>query len=52
MCDLVHAYCLSLGRCNEPPYLAEVNLASPWYIMPKCPGLLKACSSCCPMHFV
>ena len=27
MGDLVHACCLSLGRCNEPPYLVVMYLA-------------------------
>ena len=30
MGDLVHACCLSLGRCNGPPYLAATYLAKPW----------------------
>ena len=40
--DLVHACCISLGRCNEPPYLATMNLVRPWYMWPSCPGSFKA----------
>ena len=34
MGDRVHACCLSLGRYREPPYLAAICLANPWYIVP------------------
>ena len=27
--DLVHACCFSLGKCSEPPYLADMYLARP-----------------------
>ena len=27
--DLEHACCFSLGRCKEPPYLAEMYLVRP-----------------------
>lgn len=30
MGDFVQACRLSLGRCSEPPYLADINLANPW----------------------
>ena len=30
MGDLVQACCLSLRRCNEPPYLADINVTNPW----------------------
>ena len=30
MGDLVHACCLNLGRCSEPPYLTVTYLAMPW----------------------
>ena len=46
MGDLVHACCLSFGRCSDPPYLAAMYLVSPWYISPSCPGSLRACISC------
>ena len=29
MGDLVHACCLSFGRCSEPPYLTDMYLARP-----------------------
>ena len=50
MGDLIHACCLSLGRCSEPPYLATINLVRLWYIWPNCPGSSKAWMSCWPMH--
>ena len=30
MGNRMHAWCLSLGRWSEPPYLADMCLASPW----------------------
>ena len=30
MGDLVQACCSGLGRCSEPPYLADKKLARPW----------------------
>lgn len=50
MGDLEHACCLSLGRCNEPPYLADMYLARPWYMVPYRPRSLTACISCWPMR--
>ena len=50
MGDLMHACCLSLGRCSEPPYLADMYLVRPWYMLPSCPGSLRACISCWPMQ--
>ena len=44
--DLRQACCLSFGRCSEPPYLADMYLASPWYIIPSWPGSLRACINC------
>ena len=44
--DLVHACCFSLGRCNEPPYLATINLVRPWNMWPNCPGSFRAWMSC------
>ena len=44
--DLKQACCSSLGRCSEPPYLADMYLARPWYIIPNWPGSLRACISC------
>ena len=29
MGDLVYACCFSLGRCNDPPYLATIYLVRP-----------------------
>jgi hypothetical protein len=46
MGDLEHACCLNLGRCNEPPSLAEIYLARPWYIIPSWHGSLRACINC------
>ena len=46
MGDLVHACCFSLGRYNDPPYLATICLVSPWQMRPSCPGLFKALMSC------
>jgi uncharacterized 2Fe-2S/4Fe-4S cluster protein (DUF4445 family) len=46
MDDLVHACCLSLERCNEPPYLAEIYLVRPCYIIPSWHGSLRACINC------
>ena len=46
MGDLLQACCLSLERCSEPPYLAVVYLARPWYMLPSCPRSLRASSSC------
>ena len=50
MGDLMHDCCFSLGRCSEPPYLADIYLVSPWYILPSWPGSLRACISCCPIQ--
>ena len=50
MGDLVHACCLSFGRCSEPSYLAVIYLVSPWYISLSCLGSLRACINCCPMQ--
>lgn len=52
MGDLVQACCLSLGRWREPPYLADMYLVRPWYMIPSCPGSLRACNSCWPMQFM
>jgi hypothetical protein len=46
MGDLEHAYCLRLGRCKEPPYLAIMYLARPWYMVPSWHGSLRVCISC------
>ena len=46
MGDLVHACCLSLERCSEPPYLATMYLVRPWYMCPSWPGSLRAWMSC------
>lgn len=37
MGDLIHACCLSLGRWRDPPYMAAMCLARPWYMIPSCP---------------
>ena len=50
MGDLMHACCLSLGRWSEPPYLAVICLVSPWWMVPNCPGSLRAWINCWPMH--
>ena len=50
MRDRMQACCLSLGRWSDPPYLAAICLVSPWWMVPSCPGSLRACISCWPMH--
>ena len=52
MGDRMHACCLSLGKCSEPPYLATINLVRPWYMWPSCPGSFKAWMSCWPMQCI
>ena len=50
MSERMHDWCLSLERWNEPPCLATICLASLWYMIPSCPGSLRARMSCCPIH--
>ena len=45
MGNLLQACCLSLEKCSEPPYLAIMYLARPWYMLSSCPGSLRACGS-------
>lgn len=44
--DLEYACCLSLERFSELPYLAEMYLTRPWYIIFRNRGSLNACISC------
>ena len=50
MGDLVQGCCLSLERCNEPPYSADMCLARPWYMLSRSLGSLRVCISCWPMQ--
>lgn len=50
MGDLEHAYCLSFNRCKEPPYLDDMYLARPWYMVFNWPGSLRVCISYWPMQ--
>ena len=38
MGNLVHACCLSLERCSELPYLADIYMARRWKMIPSCHG--------------